>query len=123
MRGLRTKLDLVKNNIKILTPEPDIIILTETWLCQDINDNEIGLLGNNIVRKDRYNFSAAPCGGGVLIAIKDKFTFDIITNNNIESLFQEDSNVSSFDDNLSEETTRNQFSVDIEKNIYRVVSA
>ena len=54
VRGLRTKLDLVKNNIKILTPKPDIIILTETWFCQDINDNEIGILGYNIVRKDRY---------------------------------------------------------------------
>ena len=44
MRGLRTKLELVKNNIKLLTPEPDVVILTETLLCQDIKGNELGLL-------------------------------------------------------------------------------
>ena len=43
------------------------------------------------------------------------FTFDIITNSNIESLFHEDINVSTIDDNLSEDDTRNQFSVDIEQ--------
>ena len=44
--------------------------MTETWLCQDIGDNELGLIGGNSVRKDRHNFSADLCGGGVLIVIK-----------------------------------------------------
>ena len=30
VRGLRTKFNLVKNNIKLLTPEPDVVILTKT---------------------------------------------------------------------------------------------
>ena len=112
---MRTKLDLVKNNIKLLTPEPDVVILTETWLCQNIKDNELGLVGYNIIRKDRYDLVSAPCGGGVLIAVKEKFLFNIISNSDIQSSLQSANNLISDDINVSNEDNQNQITVDIEQ--------
>lgn len=50
--------------------KPDIILLTEIYLHSGIGDNEIDLHGYSILRKDRHDFSNAPIGGSVLIAIK-----------------------------------------------------
>ena len=47
---------------------PDIVFGTETWLDENINDQEIFSRGYIVNRKDR-----AASGGGVLIAIKDGF--------------------------------------------------
>jgi len=44
----------------------DLIFLTETWLNDSINSNEVLPFGYDIYRKDRLN----QVGGGVLIAVK-----------------------------------------------------
>lgn len=69
MRGLRTKLKTVRNNISLLLPQPTVIILTETFLHAGISDSELGLLNYDIFRRDRYDYPNSPYGGGVLIAV------------------------------------------------------
>lgn len=72
MNGLRTKLECLKNNLSLLVPKPDIILLTETYLHPNLLDSELGFIGYNVFRRDREvicGFSGY--GGGVLIAISD----------------------------------------------------
>ena len=52
----------------------DIIGLTETWLNEYIFDNEILPSNYTLFRKDRVSR-----GGGVLIAVNNKFTCQAIT--------------------------------------------
>ena len=72
VRGLRTKtrdcyLNILRNNY-------DIICFTETWLLESINSNEIVDERYIVFRNDRYSESTtSKLGGGVLIAIKDKY--------------------------------------------------
>lgn len=49
---------------------PDIIGITETWLNDNIQNNEIYIPGYNIFRKDRCN-PTLNSGGGVLLYIRD----------------------------------------------------
>lgn len=69
----------------------DIIVLSETWLRDEVNDCELGLLPNySIFRCDRCNVINNDIrGGGVLIAIKNHFNCSQVTiyNNNIEQIF------------------------------------
>ena len=62
-RSLLPKFDelcvLVESN------QPDIICITETWLCTDVLDNEISIPGYNTYRQDRNRH-----GGGTLMYIK-----------------------------------------------------
>lgn len=49
----------------------DILILTETNLTPNINDNELGLTGFDIFLKDRSQLTSTKnSGGGVLVATK-----------------------------------------------------
>ena len=55
----------------IITPSPDFIILTETWLRRETADTELGLHNYTIHRQDRSTSSSVRSrGGGVLIANK-----------------------------------------------------
>ena len=47
---------------------PDVICITECWLCHDIQDTEIQIPGYQLVRLDRNRH-----GGGVLIYVLHKF--------------------------------------------------
>ena len=58
-----------------MIPSPDIVVLTETNLCLDIIDPELGLSDYCIYRRDRYNYSNPPQGGGVLIAVRSNLNF------------------------------------------------
>ncbi|KAF0756056.1 Uncharacterized protein FWK35_00018049 [Aphis craccivora] len=60
----------------------DYFILTETWLTNDINSKELGIyviINYIIYRNDRNNLNSIYSrGGGVLIAIHDRFySFEI----------------------------------------------
>ena len=55
--------------------KPDIIIGTETWLTPDIKNTELLLDDYNVYRKDRNNNKR---GGGVLIAVKNNITSELI---------------------------------------------
>lgn len=71
--------------------DDDIIVLSETWLRDEVNDCELGLLPKySVFRCDRCSVINNDIrGGGVLIAIKNHFNCSqiIIHNNNIEQIF------------------------------------
>lgn len=77
VRGLRTKtrecyLNIINNNY-------DIIIFTETWLCDSINNAEI--FGNSyMVYKCNRSIvnSTKKIGGGVLVAVNIKFSSTLV---------------------------------------------
>lgn len=73
MGGLRTKLDVLRGRIYLLSPEPDIIVLTETWLPTSISASVLGLHNYSIYRKDRAYNDDVDRGGGVLIAIRNTY--------------------------------------------------
>ena len=62
----------LRKSIGSLVIPPDIIVFTETHLSIDFSSQELGLSGYTVFRRDRYNTSNHPSGGGVLIAIKSK---------------------------------------------------
>lgn len=81
VRGLRTKTKTIYLNSMVL--DFDMYVLTETWLASSINDLEIFNSSYIVFRRDRYhtNFDSTiiPKGGGVLIALKNKFNADLIS--------------------------------------------
>lgn len=69
VRGLRTKLRELTSGLPAHTA--DIYALTETWLCEGINDQELGFRNLNVFRTDRSSeTSNKGIGGGVLLAVK-----------------------------------------------------
>lgn len=71
MRSIKVKLTVIQNNLNQLVTEPDIIILTETWLNSSNFNGELGLSNYNIYRCDRVvSATESSQGGGVLIGIK-----------------------------------------------------
>jgi len=54
--------------ISVDTQQPDIICITESWLCSDIEDSEIMIPGYQILRHDRNRH-----GGGVLMYVSHRF--------------------------------------------------
>ncbi|XP_025419025.1 uncharacterized protein LOC112689501 [Sipha flava] len=89
IRGINTKLDVFNRNIALV--DYDIIILTETWLHNEVNDIELGIIPKyTVFRCDRDSVMGCIIrGGGVLIAIKNHLQCNRIPlqNNNIEQLF------------------------------------
>lgn len=90
-RGLRTKTKQVY--LKTLSKEYDMICLTETWLHDGITDSELFCDSYQIFRLDRdLEKTNKETGGGILIALKNKYTGTEITelnnmSNNYESLW------------------------------------
>lgn len=76
--GLKTKISdfSVNANGSIY----DIIIISETWFCNNINSNELGLHNYNIFRADRnVKTSSKSRGGGVLVAVERKFSSCVVS--------------------------------------------
>lgn len=72
IRSIRGRLTDFRINLKLIG-DFDIIVLTETWLSDEILDTELGLSQYNIFRCDRtYHTSQRSYGGGVLIAVSKK---------------------------------------------------
>jgi hypothetical protein len=74
VRGLRTKLSDIFSSV-FTSEDYDIIYLTETWLCSDIDSSVLFDNRYLVFRRDRESMSGT-CkrGGGVLIAIKKCFS-------------------------------------------------
>lgn len=54
----------------------DYFVLTESWLTNDINSNELGMSNYRIFYNDRNNLNSIYSrGGGVLIDINNRFYF------------------------------------------------
>jgi hypothetical protein len=70
-RGLRTK----TNNffVNVLESHHDVIIITETWLCNGIENSELFDDRYDVYRKDRHDTSTV-VGGGILIAVSRSLT-------------------------------------------------
>jgi hypothetical protein len=88
VRGLRTKLNLLKCSIPSSTH--DFIIFTETWLNNNFFDNELGFTQHNVFRRDRTEkTSPHNRGGGVLVAIKKTFNSKLLNIDtlNVEQVF------------------------------------
>ena len=52
--------------------KPDIVCLTETWLCEDITESECVIPGYKCIRYDRDRH-----GGGVALYISNKLEFQV----------------------------------------------
>ena len=64
--------------------KPDILLLTETWLVDDISNNELNLNGYFVYRTDRRQDTdgVTTRGGGVLMAVSKSLKSSRITPNN-----------------------------------------
>ena len=62
----------------VINTKPQVISLNETWLDENISDDELHLSGYNIIRRDRDSF-----GGGVAVYIDEHLQFNQI---NMEAL-------------------------------------
>ncbi|XP_063917329.1 uncharacterized protein LOC135133030 [Zophobas morio] len=85
VRGLRSKTVNFFNHLT--STSYDLLALTETWLSPDISDNELFSNDYIVFRKDR-SFETLKCtkGGGVVLAIKNKFKCSPIDLTHITSI-------------------------------------
>ena len=70
-RSLLPKLDNLA--AVCVTCNPDIVCIVESWLSDDIQDNEMSLPNYSVVRLDRNRH-----GGGIVMYIKNTFTYSIV---------------------------------------------
>lgn len=70
-RSIKHKITELKSLVSMY--KPHALALTETWLSEQYSDAYIGLSEYNIIRRDRTAH-----GGGVLLAIKNRFSYSII---------------------------------------------
>lgn len=70
-RSILNKVDVIESII--LEHEPDIVVITETWLHKDVLDSEVTPPNYTIVRKDREGR-----GGGVAIMIQNNIQFSAL---------------------------------------------
>ncbi|XP_063907420.1 uncharacterized protein LOC135125696 [Zophobas morio] len=85
--GIRTKLN--DFSLSVNSGVYDVIIISETWLCSNIANEELLLSDYNVFRADRdVNTSNKVRGGGVLIAVKSYIHSSLIlTGNSVESIY------------------------------------
>lgn len=85
---MRTKL----HHLKTISPTipHDIILLTETWLNEDISSSELGLNHYNIYRLDRNRITSNKTkGGGVMVCISKNISSSKlpVKHKNVEQIF------------------------------------
>ena len=77
VRGLRTKIN--DFFIACLSSDYDVIVLTETWLKPSIYDSELFNSSFMVYRCDRSHHNCVfNNGGGVLVAVKSRFSSEIV---------------------------------------------
>ena len=82
MRSIKNKL----NELKIIasSAKPDIIALTETWLHDDIDNNEVNIDSYTVIRKDRHRVTNSR-GDGVAFYIKNNIKIQPLSDNDNRS--------------------------------------
>lgn len=81
VRSLVPKIDLVR--VSVATSDPDILVISETWLNKSVPDSTIQINGYNLFRSDRPSK-----GGGVAIYIKTRFTCRVTKSFSLPKLFE-----------------------------------
>ena len=71
VRSLLPKIDNLRS--LCVVHSPDIICIVETWLDDTILDSEVSIQGYHYYRLDRSRH-----GGGVMIFVKNMFTFSLL---------------------------------------------
>ena len=72
---MSTKLEKFQQNIQTFSTDYDAIIVTETWLKEDIAYCELSLSDFHIFWKDRKLSQHVTRGDGVLVAVKKSLGF------------------------------------------------
>ena len=62
VRGRPRPLCQPSNHAAVLSQKPDLICIVETWLCEDVSDNELSLPDYQLYRLDRNRH-----GGGIML--------------------------------------------------------
>ena len=73
--SLAPKMDEVSD--VIINANLDIACITETWLCDHIQDNVVCIPGYNVVRRDRIDV----IHGGVCTYIKKELKYNVLEEN------------------------------------------
>lgn len=71
VRSLVPKIDLVRAWVQ--SSDPDVLVLSETWLKKSVSDSSIDIGDYKLFRADRLSK-----GGGVAIYVKSKFNANVI---------------------------------------------
>lgn len=88
VRGLRSKTTTFYNSVTVC--DFDFIGLTETWLTADIQDSELFPTHFSVYRKDRdYGTLNVTRGGGVLLAVRNRYASVKIDLSNITTTLPE----------------------------------
>lgn len=83
IRSLVSPMKLDHVNLLVAQADPDILVLSETWLKGDIKDSEVALNGFNINRIDR-----ASRGGGVAVYTKACLTSHTLYSVSVKNSFE-----------------------------------
>ena len=71
LRSMIAKMDMLR--IWALSPEADVIVISESWLSKSVLDKDVSIDGYNIYRTDRPKR-----GGGVAIYTRSKFHVNVL---------------------------------------------
>ena len=63
--------------------DPDILVVTETWLTKSIADSDVSINSYNIHRIDKNSR-----GGGVAIYVKDHFNLSVVFSFTVPKCFE-----------------------------------
>ena len=81
VRSISNKFEEVR--LRITNLMPDVVVLTESWLDEEVPDCSISVNNYNVIRKDRNDK-----GGGILCYLRSQFTYSVITGSDIPTLHE-----------------------------------
>ena len=79
-RSLLPKIDQIK--VLVHSSNPEVLVITESWLKKNIPDSDIGIAGYNVFRQDRSSKA-----GGVVIFTKEHLQCSIATSKSVPKQF------------------------------------
>ncbi len=79
VRSLCNKIDELESRMSQL--KPDVAVLTESWLDENVPDSSISINDYSIARKDRNRF-----GGGLIIYVSSLLQFQMLDVNSVQEI-------------------------------------
>ncbi|KAF3858970.1 hypothetical protein F7725_021369 [Dissostichus mawsoni] len=80
LNKLTAKIDQIK--VLVHSSNPEVLVITESWLKKNIPDSDIGIAGYNVFRQDRSSKA-----GGVVIFTKEHLQCSIATSKSVPKQF------------------------------------